>query len=397
MNTDDIEFIEYENQKETDEDIGSLDESLFSSAVVSGNDWTTETIINQINKGNIQLNPNFQRRDAWDKKRKSRFIESLILGLPVPQVVLAESKERRGSYIVLDGKQRLLSIRQFSANADDEVYQQLKLTSLEIREDLKGETLNSMRDDIGYFDDLSAFENQPIRTVVIKNWPTEEFLYHVFLRLNTGSVPLSTQELRQALHPGKFVSFIDQISPETDALKEILKLKKPDFRMRDTELLLRYYAFSNYIKDYTGNLKKFLDDTCLKLNQDWGVKKSELESQLQNFEKSHLAIKEIFKLNFYRKWTGNSYESRFNRSIFDVMIHSFSNEAVRQAADGKEAEIENAFKELCVNSIDFRTSIETTTKSIWATHTRISIWNEKLNSVLGTSLHVPQLIDNRII
>ena len=199
MSDENIEFKEDEEQQESDEDIGSLDQISFSSAVVSGNDWTTETLLNQINKGNILLNPDFQRRDAWDKKRKSKFIESLILGLPIPQVVLAESKERRGAYIVLDGKQRLLSIRQFSADADDKVYEQLKLTGLEIRDDLKRKSLQDLRDDLDLFDDLSAFENQPIRTVVIKNWPDEDFLYHVFLRLNTGSVPLSPQELRQAL------------------------------------------------------------------------------------------------------------------------------------------------------------------------------------------------------
>lgn len=86
--TEPLEFKEDENQLESEEDIGSLDQKSFSNAVLSGNDWTTETIINQINKGNILLNPDFQRRDAWDKVRKSRFIESLILGLPIPQIVL---------------------------------------------------------------------------------------------------------------------------------------------------------------------------------------------------------------------------------------------------------------------------------------------------------------------
>ena len=142
-------FQEYEEQQELEEDIGQLDQSSFSSAVVSANDWTTETLLNQINKGNIQLNPDFQRRDAWDKKRKSKFIESLILGLPIPQVVLAESKERRGAYIVLDGKQRLLSIRQFASDADDEVYEQLKLTGLEIREDLKRKSLQTLKSSLG--------------------------------------------------------------------------------------------------------------------------------------------------------------------------------------------------------------------------------------------------------
>ena len=67
------------------------------AAVVSGTDWTTETIVSQLKRGNIDLNPRFQRRDAWNPDRKSRLIESLIVGLPVPQIVLAESKESRGS------------------------------------------------------------------------------------------------------------------------------------------------------------------------------------------------------------------------------------------------------------------------------------------------------------
>jgi len=151
LNSESNEFIEDETQLESEEDIESLEQSSFSKAVVSANDWTTETIINQINKGNIQLNPSFQRRDAWDTTRKSRFIESLILGLPVPQIVLAESKERRGAYIVLDGKQRLLSIRQFAAEENDQIYQQLKLNSLDIRSDLKGKSFVALKNDLDFF------------------------------------------------------------------------------------------------------------------------------------------------------------------------------------------------------------------------------------------------------
>ncbi len=389
-------FMEDESQIENDEDIGTLEEGSFSQAVVSANDWTTETIISQINKGNIQLNPNFQRRDAWDRKRKSRFIESLILGLPVPQVVLAESKDRRGAYIVLDGKQRLLSIRQFAAHQNDTLYEPLKLAALEIRNDLKGLTLDLLRQDMTLYDDLASFENQPIRTVVIKNWPNEDFLYHVFLRLNTGSVPLSPQELRQALHPGKFISYLDEASSNSAALKNILKLKKPDFRMRDAELLLRFLGFKNFIKDYKGTLKKFLDDTCKSLNNEWGVREAIIKNQLIEFENAHDFVVEVFGNNAYRKWSGNTYESRFNRSIFDVLLLSFSEPEIRNAALGKEAAIETAFKELCAER-DFMNAIESTTKSIGSTHARISLWNQKINSVLGTDLHVPELIGNRII
>lgn len=397
MEEHDQKFSEDEKQLESDEDIASLDQDSFSSAVVSGNDWTTETLLNQINKGNIYLNPEFQRRDAWDKKRKSKFIESLILGLPIPQVVLAESKKRRGSYIVLDGKQRLLSIRQFAATKDDDTYTQLNLTGLEIRNDLNKKNLQSLREEIDLFDDLSAFENQPIRTVVIKNWPNDDFLFHVFLRLNTGSVPLSPQELRQALHPGPFVSFLDKASSDSSALKEILKLKKPDFRMRDAELLLRYYSFKYFLDSYSGSLKKFLDNSCQKLNSDWQDSEKRVMENLATFELAHERVKEIFHGNQYRKWSGEQYESRFNRSIFDVFMLSFDSMEVRVLSDGKEHEIEEAFQSLCSNNSEFLGAIESTTKSLTATHTRISVWFDTLNSVIGSNIHVPQLLDNRIV
>lgn len=397
MTDEDGNFFEEEDQRENEADIIDLDQLSFSSAVVSGNDWTTETLINQINKGNILLNPEFQRRDAWDKKRKSLFVESLILGLPVPQLVLAESKERRGAYIVLDGKQRMLSIRQFAAAPDDPDYEQLKLTGLEIRKDLKGKTLQELQQDLALFDDLSAFENQPIRTVVIKNWPNEDFLYHVFLRLNTGSVPLSPQELRQALHPGPFITFLDQASSKSKALREILKLSKPDFRMRDAELLLRYFALKNYLADYTGNLKAFLDNTCKKLNKLWDKEEHNLLSQLKEFETAHQFLKGIFGDSLYRKWNGEKYETRFNRAVFDVLILAFVPPNVRNAAMGQEQTIGKAFRDLCADDRDFLSSIEITTKSMWATQTRISRWNETLNHLIGANLPVPRLVDGRII
>src|SRR5271156_1022170 len=98
---------------ESDLEKGKLD--LISKTVWTASDWTTETILRQIEKGNIQLNPQYQRREVWKAERKSKFIESLIIGLPIPQIVLAEDQTRRNSYIVIDGKQRLLTLSQFAA------------------------------------------------------------------------------------------------------------------------------------------------------------------------------------------------------------------------------------------------------------------------------------------
>jgi hypothetical protein len=391
-------FVEYDDQAENEDDVELVEGTDFSAAVVSGTDWTTETIINQINKNNIQLNPDFQRRDAWDKSRKSNFIESLILGLPIPQLVLAERKEQRGAYIVLDGKQRLLSIRQFAAEKNDPVYEPLKLSGLEIRTDLKGKNLHDLKDDADFYNDVAAFENQPIRTVVIKNWPSEEFLYHVFLRLNTGSVQLAPQELRQALHPGAFVSYIDSKAPDNEAIKGILKLKKPDFRMRDNELLLRYYALKNFLTEYAGDLKKFLDNTCLQFNKDWANVENTVLEQFEELNHAHETILSVFGSNSYKKWFSVDYEKKFNRAIFDIMALSFSYPEVRTAVAGREAEVEELFRKLCKDNFAFLSSLETTTKSLKSTHTRISVWFNELNGLLNTKLPTFELDDatNRI-
>lgn len=122
------DYMELE-QEDYENDIANEFDS-FNSAVVWGMDWTAETIANQLEKGNIDINPKFQRRDAWTQEEKSRLIESLMLGLPVPTIILAELKERKNSFIVIDGKQRLLSIKQFCSNKEE--FMKLKLKKLEV-------------------------------------------------------------------------------------------------------------------------------------------------------------------------------------------------------------------------------------------------------------------------
>jgi hypothetical protein len=329
--------------------------------------------------------------------RKSRFIESLILGLPIPQLVLAENRGKKGTFIVIDGKQRLLTLRQFASSPDDKDYPQLTLEGLEVRKDLNDQTIRDLESDSNFADDLTAFQNQTIRTVVIKAWPNESVLYLIFLRLNTGSVQLSPQELRRALHPGPFVSFADERSATMVGLQRILKTTKPDFRMRDVELLVRYYAFHNYLRDYKGNLKGFLDSACKTLNREWELREREIKKQADELES---AIDSTFKVfgdrNAFRKWEGTRYEGRFNRAIYDVMTFYFSDAAVRKTAVRAKADVEKDFRKLCLSNRDFVKSIEVTTKSIEATVTRLSIWGKTLAKRLKLKIAVPRLVGNSI-
>jgi Protein of unknown function DUF262 len=362
-----------DRQTEGEDDLDATGLQRLSEAVVSGSDWTTETILRQLERGNIVLDPDFQRRDAWRRARKSRFIESLILSLPIPQLVLAENKLRKGTFLVIDGKQRLLTLRQFASAAGDSEYPQLRLEGLQVRRDLNGHSLESLRATVARAEDVTVFENQTIRTVVIKNWPNDSVLYLIFLRLNTGSVQLSPQELRRALHPGPFMKFADEAASKMRGLQRILRISKPDFRMRDVELLIRQLAFRTYLPEYRGNLKAFLDFVCDALNSAWATQERVLRSQADDVDKAISATYEIFGDEAFRKWNGSKYERRFNRAIYDVMTFYFAITEIRDAAARHHKALEEDFRVLCENP-DFVKSIEVTTKSISATVLRLNLW-----------------------
>ena len=400
-----------ENESEPEDDFAPNDQQEEASdfirdvrigepqAVVAATDWTTQTVLIQLSKGNIELNPDFQRRDAWKTPRKSRFIESLILGIPIPQLVLAERKNKRNSFIVIDGKQRLLALRQFCAEEKDKSYKRFPLRELNIRSDLNGKFYSDLAVEERNTQDITNFENQAIRTVVIRNWPNEEFLYQVFLRLNTGSVPLSPQELRQALHPGPFSSFVDGFSGNSHEIQTILGLKSPDFRMRDAELVIRYFAFRNYLHDYKGNLAPLLDLTTQRFNAIWESGDETLvRSQADDLRLAISFTTEVFRQSAFRKWNGRSFERSLNRAVFDVMVLFFDKEQTRVCARQKFSEIKKAFQRLCDDDPEFRSSIEGTTKSIDAIYTRLSHWRKKLAEIIGTNNVRPlSLADGKIV
>lgn len=382
--------------QENEDDLKGLSKDSFSQAVLWATDWTTETIISQLNKGNIELNPTFQRRDAWGNDRKSRFIESIILGLPIPQIILAERPDKRGTYIVIDGKQRLLSIRQFCIQENDTTFEALTINGLKILTDVNGSKFSDIKEQFDFTGYISAFENQSIRTVIIRNWPNSNFLYTVFLRLNTGSLPLSPQELRQALIPGRFTTYVDEFSILSVQVRRALRIKKPDYRMRDVEVVVRYFAFINFIEDYTGNLKEFLDSTCEKLNKQWVNDSSEIINQANELNNAIDFVFEIFADSAFNKFSNEQYTGIFNRAVFDIMTFYFSIPEVRNAAIDKMDIIRTEFESICTNDIDFLRSLETSTKNIEPTIKRYNEWGNKLKTLLGLEIKIPQKTENGI-
>jgi hypothetical protein len=373
-------YIEEEGA-ESETDLGKQDSSVYSKAVIWGTDWTAETIISQLRKKNIELNPEFQRRDAWDTDKKSKFIESLILGLPVPPIILAEKKEKKNSYIVIDGKQRLLSIMQFCKSAKDSEYEPLLLKNLEILQKINGLNYEALLQDKSDEDYVTSFDNQTIRAVVIKNWPNEKFLYTVFLRLNTGSLKLSPQELRQALHPGEFLSHINKYVERENPIRDILNLSRPDSRMRDIELIIRFFAFKNYLDQYKESLKDFLDICCKNLNEGWEKNSDEYLKQLDSLEKAINFTTEIFgDRNRFSKFIDNKYTNIFNRTIYDVMVYYFSDMRYFDALKNKKEAVKSVFEDMSKDK-DFIWATTGSTKDLEKTKKRYELWGERIKQL----------------
>lgn len=387
-----MKIFDFEQEKigqESEED-NIIDQDELADAVLWGTDWTTETVVNQLKKKNIELTPSFQRRDAWGDERKSGFIESIILGLPIPQIILAERKDKKGSYLVIDGKQRLLSIRQFCVTGMGEDFTGLKLKGLRILKSLNNKTYDEIINDPQLNKYLSAFDNQSIRTVIIKNWPNQEFLYTVFLRLNTGSLQLSPQELRQALIPGPFISFTDDFSINSDEIKMVLNIQKPDYRMRDVEIVVRFFAFKNFIENYNGKLKQFLDKACQILNDDWENSNLEIIETAKSLNDSIRVTYEIFGNNAFNKFSDGQFTNIFNRPVYDIMTYYFSDKAIGEKALEYKQNIKDAFTQLCTTDIDFLRSLETSTKNIEPTAKRFSEWGFAIQKITGLKFKIPQ-------
>lgn len=352
------------------EDENDLSDSIsFKDAIVMNADWTIETIVGQISKGNIDLQPGFQRRAAWDDIRKSRLVESIIVGMPVPNIVLAENKDHRGRFIVIDGKQRLLAINDFLNG-------QYALRGLDIRPDL-----NNLKYTQLATEDREYLDNSTLRSTVIRNWKDENFLYAIFFRLNSGSLPLSPQELRKALVGGNLLDRIELYLEGSEHFQALFG-EGLDKRMRDSELVLRFIAYDRALQDYRGDFKNFLDQTVEHYESDWENRKLEAESALKRLDLALATTFDIFGKDSFKKWIGDKFERVINRAVFDCITRFFSDPTVSDRALQQKAQVFHAFQEICTNR-EFRDAVEKTPKTVGATTYRIDAWGQQLSRTLN--------------
>lgn len=389
---DNDEIIE-SNKDIVNDDPVTQDE--LNDLVIYSRDWTIDTIINQIDSGNIDLNPEFQRRNVWGNDKRSKLIESLIVGYPVPEVVLAELPDKKKKYVVIDGKQRLLAIQGFIKPSLGYWSGKAELKSLTIRKDIEGLSFETLGED-----DSRLLSNADLRCTILTGYSRSAVLYDIFYRLNTGSVPLSMQELRNSIYKGGFSEFITRLTNETIPLHGIMSLSGPDKRFKDIEIILKFLSLNFSDSKYAGNLKQFLDGFTEESNNKWDSVHEQIELACEAFNASCTLLISIFNGESRlvgRKWVveRGEWETRFNRSVFEVLIQYVFNIIV----DGKEEmfisndDCNNRFvlavKSAFENSSALSGAVSASTKTIEQHRNRFQILFDSLNENLGLSFDIP--------
>lgn len=213
-------------------------------------EYTLELIVNKylerINEDDNDIFiPTYQRNFVWDIVRQSKFIESILLGIPVPYMFTADSE---GRLEVVDGSQRLRTIVNF-------IQDKLSLTGLEILTKLEGFKFSNLTKSR-----QRKFNNSTIRMIALSEKSDEEVRYMMFERINTGSALLKDMETRKGIFGGPFIDFIYQECAQHPLFKKHTSFtNKVKDRGEAEELITRFFAFSDRYLDFKSGVNDFLN------------------------------------------------------------------------------------------------------------------------------------------
>lgn len=223
-----------------------------------GADLSFRELLQRYAEGSL-VKPELQRRYVWDRVEASRFIESLLLGLPVPSIFLAKTGDER--MLIIDGYQRIMTVHDFVRgifSTDDKVF---RLSRTEkVNSKWRGKA----------FAELSEVEQRKIKNTTIhaiifmqqQAQGTNTSLYQIFERINTSGRTLLPQEIRNCIYQGPFNSLLFELNA-FEPWRAMFGLPMPDSRMRDMEFILRFFALSS--EEFEAekaegiSLKKFLN------------------------------------------------------------------------------------------------------------------------------------------
>jgi hypothetical protein len=332
-------------------------------------DLVVESLIDQIAGGTIFLRPlserpSFQRRYVWTNVLASRLIESILLNVPIPPCYLSQNEDYELD--VIDGQQRLFSIYRFLHN-------QYPLTGLEVLKELNRQRFHKIPPKL-----QRQLKTHTLRCVLITNESHPEIKFDVFQRLNTNTVPLNAQELRNCIYRGSLNTYLKDAVAYEPWLR-ILGKKQPDKRMRDEELVLRFLAFwiqgvnayrtpqKHWLNDAAKAGKKYPQEKIAELDSVW---KHAIDASLEWFEPDEC---------FRREAVGRT--RAINRALFDLVMRSA---ALIGPLDARRVrkKFRKQYAKLLQNS-EFTDLINRAVDHKKRTIRRFTIWDDVVGDALG--------------
>ncbi|MDO9043152.1 MAG: DUF262 domain-containing protein [Desulfocapsaceae bacterium] len=304
-----------------------------------------ETLIRRLIQGSMRLAPAFQRNEVWDIERKSQLIESMMLKIPLPMFYVAA--DEKGNWDVVDGLQRLTTIKEFvlgnhymQTRDDKDKGNGFRLKKLEFWGDkYDGLMFSTLPEGI-----TNRILESEFRFTIINPGTPEEVKRNIFKRINTGGMPLTSQEIRHALYQGNSTGLLQELS-NNGAFLDATNNSVNDSRMAARELILRFLAFSihNHV-DYprTSDMDAFLSNTMRIINLMPELDNKRLQKIFKHSDIPEISCSNIeaLKIKFtiamirstvlfgghaFRKSYGNHRKSPINKTLFEVWGNVLAN------------------------------------------------------------------------
>jgi len=348
-------------------------------------EYDLETLIKRIDNKTIKLDPDYQRRHRWPIDTSSRLIESLILNIPIPVIFISQDVDvddeitDSSRYTVIDGQQRLTAIYDFMKNT-------LPLEGLETLSELNG----------AYYKDIPPFlvrrlEERTIKCLRIDSTVDAQVKFDIFERLNTGSIKLESQELRNVTARGAFNDALKKMAQNSIFRKLIqvdennpegnTKVKK----MEDVELVLRFFAlrFEGHEKIKKG-FKEFLTASLTEFNK---LDQSEIKLRTEQFDRYMSFLLDVMGPQAFAKWRwesgGFKKMSNFNAAVFDAIAVGLASTVPVDELEGRRDVLKKALESARDNLFKqprFFESVSGSVNDAGKVSTRISMFSEYLAS-----------------
>lgn len=254
-------------------------------------EYTVELLVDKMDRGDFVI-PDYQREYTWEPVRKSRFIESLHMGLPVPFLFFWEMGS--GKLEIVDGSQRLRTLLEY-------VRQTLVLSTLEEIPSLSGTA----------FEDLSSsrqrkFLNRPIRGIVLNEHADDQARFDMFERINTGSKVANTAEVRRGALRGPFLDLVEELA-NAPLLQELAPISSKSHAERiHEELVTRFFAYGDGLAEYRDSPARFIFDYAKKMNSRFAAEPALADTYRSRFEGVLQFVEKTFPLGFRKVDNPNS-------------------------------------------------------------------------------------------